>query len=72
MKIIRLLLIASCFALLPSCSVLGSLLKIPTSILKTAGRTVGFGLTDDAAQPVTEESSETIEKAAAQRKQVSE
>ena len=68
MKSIRLLLIAFCFCLLPSCALLESLLKIPTSILSTAGRTVGIGLTDDAPQPeAASEQEATIEEAAAER-----
>lgn len=38
--------------LLPSCSLLGSALKIPASVAQTLGRTVGVsGLTDEAPQP---------------------
>lgn len=39
-------------AVIPSCGLIGSILKIPGSILKTAGRTVGVSrLTDDKPQP---------------------
>lgn len=75
MKAIRLILIAFCFTLLPSCQLLGSLLKIPASILQTAGRTVGFGLTDDAPQPIAPEATptnESIEEAASKREASSE
>ena len=75
MKAIRLILIAFCFSLLPSCSLLGSLLKVPASLLKAVSRTAGIGLTDDAPQPVTLESTETtesIEEAASKREIISE
>ncbi len=44
---------ATCLTTLSSCSLLGSLLKIPTSVLSTVGRTVGVsGLTDEAPNPI--------------------
>ena len=54
--VIRILSVAFCLCLLPSCSLVSSILKIPGSIVKTAGRTVGLSnLTDDAPQPVERE-----------------
>jgi len=55
-------LIASAIFLtsLSSCSLLGSVLKLPASVLRTVGRTVGVsGLTDEAPAPIDE--STTIE-----------
>lgn len=68
MKTIRLIIIALCFGLLPSCALIGSILKIPVSLIKSVGRTAGIGnLTDDAPQPVNEEATKTIEEAASER-----
>ncbi len=75
MKAIRLILIALCFSLLPSCSLLSSILKVPASILQAVGRTAGIGLTDDAPQPIAPEASptnESIEEAASKREASSE
>lgn len=75
MKAIRLILIAFCFILLPSCQLLGSLLKVPASLLQAVGRTAGISLTDEAPQPVKEgevENTETIESAAQKRQAASE
>lgn len=56
MKMTRFLIAAFALSSLSSCGLIGSVLKIPASILKTAGRTVGVsGLTDAPAQPVTDE-----------------
>ncbi|MEJ6573277.1 MAG: hypothetical protein QNL01_00465 [Akkermansiaceae bacterium] len=73
MKSIRLILIACCFSLLSSCSLLTSLLKVPASLLKAVGRTAGIGLTDDAPEPVKEGgNTDTIESAAQKRQTPSE
>lgn len=41
---------------LSSCSLIGSLLRIPASLLQSVGRTVGVGgLTDEAPSPITPE-----------------
>ena len=70
MKIIRLLTVAFCLCLLPSCSLLGSLLKIPVSVLKTVGRTAGLSrLSDEKAQPIEDEA---IENATQKEEAVSE
>ena len=61
MKATRLILIAFCFSLLPSCALITSILKIPGSILKTAGRTVGIGLTDTAPEPIKDSEEELKE-----------
>ncbi len=55
MKLARNLLICSMLMMLPSCSLIGGLLKLPFNILKGAGSMVGVGLTDAPAQPVTDE-----------------
>ncbi len=52
MKAIRLTAAALFLSLLASCSLLNSLLSIPTSLLKVVGRTAGIGLTDEAPDPV--------------------
>ncbi|BDS07706.1 hypothetical protein NT6N_27460 [Oceaniferula spumae] len=63
MRTICLLSSAVMLSLLPSCALVGSLLKIPGSILKTAGRTVGVSnLTDEAPQPELDEAPQTEEK----------
>ena len=55
-QVIRILSVVFCLCLLPSCGLVNSILKIPGSIVKTAGRTVGMSrLTDDAPQPVERE-----------------
>lgn len=55
MTIARYFVICLILSLLPSCALVQSVLKIPASILKTAGRTVGVSrLTDEAPKPVTE------------------
>ena len=55
-QVIRILFVAFCLSLMPSCGLFNSILKIPGSIVKTAGRTVGMSrLTDDAPQPVERE-----------------
>lgn len=47
---------AICLTTLSSCSLLGSILKIPTSVLSTVGRTVGVsGLTDEAPDPIKDQ-----------------
>ncbi len=72
-RFFRLLAVASCFCLLPSCGLVSSVLKIPVGLLKTVTRTVGLGLTDDAPQPYTEsqaaakKKADNIEHAASQR-----
>ncbi|MBT8044400.1 MAG: hypothetical protein KJO79_05560 [Verrucomicrobiae bacterium] len=75
-RIIRLIAVAFCLCLLPSCALLGSLLKIPASILQTAGRTVGLGLTDDAPQPYQDDAAidkpESIKDAALERNKAAE
>ncbi len=61
MKAIRLITVAFCLSLLSSCALIGSILKIPVSILSTVGRTVGVvHLTDDKAQPVEDHASEEV------------
>jgi len=55
MRSICLLLTAAMLALLPSCSLLGSILKLPASAIKMVTRTAGLNLlTDEAPQPETE------------------
>jgi|GEM_PF-2953890 len=54
MKSIHLILAALIISSLTSCSLIGSILKIPGGILKTVGRTVGLGLTDEAPSPIEE------------------
>lgn len=55
MMIVRNLLVSLLLLLLPSCGLIKSVLKIPVSVLKTAGRTVGVSnLTDAPAEPVTD------------------
>jgi len=54
MKSIRLIIAALAISSLSSCALIGSILKIPGSILKTVGRTVGLGLTDEAPSPIEE------------------
>lgn len=55
MRSICLLITAAMLALTPSCTLLGSILKIPASIVKMATRTVGLTrLSDEAAQPETD------------------
>ena len=55
MKSLVLILSCLCVCSLSSCSLIGGILKIPGSILKTLGRTVTSigpsGLTDDTPQP---------------------
>lgn len=55
MNMTRNFLICLTLLMLPSCSLIGGLLKLPVNILKGAGSIVGIGLTDAPAQPVTEE-----------------
>ena len=74
----RALAILGCLFLLPSCTLVNSLVKLPGNIVKTAARTVGISnLTDQSAQPIYlearseargEQEEKTIESAAAQRK----
>jgi len=79
-QVIRILSVAFCLCLLPSCTLIGSLLKIPVGILKTIGRTAGVSsLTDNAPQPVEREAAgksvesvETLEQVASERNQASE
>lgn len=55
MKSIFLLATAGLFCSLSSCSLVGSALKLPASLLQSVGRTVGVsGLTDEAPDPVEE------------------
>ena len=54
MKSIRLILAALIISSLTSCSLISSILKIPGSLLKSVGRTVGVGLTDEAPSPIEE------------------
>ncbi len=54
MKSIRLIIAAFIMASLTSGSLIGSLLKIPSSLLKSVGRTAGMGLTDEAPSPIEE------------------
>ena len=67
MKPIRLILIALLLSSLSSCGLIGSILKIPASLLKSVGRTVGLGLTDESAAPI--KSSPVIEAPAHQPSQ---
>ncbi len=55
MKLAQNLLICLTLLMLPSCSLISGLLKLPVNILKGAGSIVGIGLTDAPAQPVTDE-----------------
>ena len=79
-QVIRILSVAFCLCLLPSCGLVNSILKIPGSIVKTAGRTVGLsGLTDDAPQPVERKAAgesvefvKTLEQGASERAPTSE
>ena len=53
MKPIRLILIAVLLSSLSSCGLIGSILKIPASLIKSVGRAVGVGgLTDESADPI--------------------
>jgi hypothetical protein len=55
-QVIRILSVTFFLCLLPSCTLIGSILKIPVGILKTVGRTAGVSsLTDNAPQPVERE-----------------
>ena len=66
MKAIRLISAALFLSLLSSCALIQSVLKIPVSVLKTVGRTVGVsGLTDEASDPVVSEAPGTVKKAEA-------
>ena len=55
MNLARNFLICLTLLMLPSCSLISGLLKLPVNILKGAGNIVGIGLTDAPAQPVTGE-----------------
>jgi len=55
MNVTQNLLICLTLLMLPSCSLISGLLKLPVNILKGAGSIVGIGLTDAPAQPVTDE-----------------
>ena len=51
----RYVLIGLALALLPSCGLINSALRIPGSLLQSVGRTVGVSsLTDVPAEPVTD------------------
>lgn len=64
MKAIRLVTVAFFLSMLSSCGLLQSVLKVPTGILRAAGRTVGVSsLTDEAPDPVTEEDASTEQRA---------
>ena len=55
MKSICLITAAIFLTSMSSCSLLGSILKIPTGLLQAVGRTAGIsGLTDEAASPIEE------------------
>jgi hypothetical protein len=63
MKAIRLISAALFLSLLSSCGLIQSVLKVPTSILKTVDRSAGISqLTDEAPDPVATEAPETVEK----------
>jgi hypothetical protein len=55
MTTVRNLLICLSLLLLPSCSLIGGLVKLPFNILKGVGGLAGLGLSDAPAQPVTDE-----------------
>ena len=51
--IIRLMAVFSCLCLLPSCKLVRSVAKIPASIIKTTGRTLGVSnLTDHSPRSI--------------------
>ncbi|MGB1874088.1 MAG: hypothetical protein ACPHNY_03780 [Akkermansiaceae bacterium] len=51
--IIRLSIVLSCLCLLPSCKLVRSVAKIPASIIKTTGRTLGVSnLTDHSPRSI--------------------
>ena len=52
MKTTRLIVAALFLSLLSSCSLLNSVLQAPAGLLRAVARTAGFGLTDDAPDPV--------------------
>jgi len=56
MKSTRLIVISLLLCSLSSCSLLGTVLKLPGQILKPVGRTIGLGLTDEAPQPYDDSS----------------
>ncbi|NWK57520.1 hypothetical protein HW115_18020 [Verrucomicrobiaceae bacterium N1E253] len=55
MKTLRLFTAAALLCTLPSCSLIGSILKLPASLMRSIGRTAGVSsLTDEAPSPVVE------------------
>ena len=49
----RLIVLLFCVGLLPSCKLIGSIVKIPVDVVKSVGKTAGItNLTDEAPQPV--------------------
>lgn len=67
MKAARFLLLCFTLSMLSSCGLINSALKIPASILRTAGRTVGVSnLSDVPAAPVNESQTEEDAEASAE------
>lgn len=62
---LHLALLLFCVCLLPSCKLIGSIVKIPVDVVKSVAGTAGIGnLTDDAPQPVKRsglDSQDTVE-----------